>query len=144
MLSSDVFGKVPAEFGFRLRFLSDLALVQEIMSLWFETIGTKQYKEYKSHVIDLMCTEDTGMEAIRLSQNHSFLGIATIRNLEAHNHRDFGDELDGWVGMTWCGRLGGRELCLPELGFRCTFLPGDIVFFRSALLQHFVLAAVGK
>lgn len=142
-LSSDIWGKGPAKFGFRLRFLMDIAPVQQIMSLWFEAIDPAQYKEYRDHV-DLMCKDDTGMEGIRFAQNHSFLGVALNRNLEVANHRDSGDVPDGYVGMMCCGRFTGGELSLPDFGFRCQFLPGDVVLFRSALLQHFVQAAVGQ
>lgn len=91
-----------------------------------------------------MCKDDTGMAAIRFSQNHSFMGLAALRNVQVHNHKDAGDVRDGWVGMTPCGRFGGGKLCLPDLGIQCTFLPGDLVYFRSAVLQHFVRAAIGE
>jgi len=45
---------------------------------------------------------------------------------------------DGWVAMICCGEFEGGELCFPELGLKLEHKPGDIIFFRSTLLKHFV------
>ncbi|KAE8440977.1 hypothetical protein EG329_006140 [Mollisiaceae sp. DMI_Dod_QoI] len=141
-LSNDVVGK-KMDIGFRFRFLADMAPIQQMMSLWFEVIDPVRYKIFKGHV-DMMCDDDTGMDAIRYTQNQSFLGIASLRNVQVHNHKDKGDVRDGWIGMTCVGAFTDGELCLPDLNLKVRFLPGDLIFFRIAVLQHFIRATVGE
>lgn len=40
--------------------------------------------------------------------------------------------------MTCVGAFSGGELCLPQLDVKLAFQPGDVVFFRSAVLEHFI------
>lgn len=130
-------GNRAGDVGVRLRFLSGLAPAQQAMSLWFEAIDKEKYKMYRSQV-DFMAGEDTGMSTIKFSNNQSFMGIACLRNLLAHNHKDQGSVRGGWVGMTCEGAFTGGELCLPDQDVKIRFLPGDVVSFRSSVMSHFV------
>ena len=49
-LSKDVLGDRAGDVGIRLRFMSDLAPVQQAMSLWFAAIDKEQYSEYRSRL----------------------------------------------------------------------------------------------
>jgi predicted 2-oxoglutarate/Fe(II)-dependent dioxygenase YbiX len=46
--------------------------------------------------------------------------------------------------MTCLGGFTGGELCLPDLDVKLRFLPGDVIMFRSAVLQHFIRATIGE
>ncbi|PVH80933.1 hypothetical protein DL98DRAFT_654382 [Cadophora sp. DSE1049] len=142
-LSSDILGQYPGDFGARMRFLADMAPVQQAISLWFETIDRQRYKSYRQQV-DLMTKANTGLEAVKFANNHSFLGMASLRNVQVRNQRDRGDIRDGWVGMTCTGAFTGGELCLPDLNLKLRFLPGDVIFFRSCALQHFINTTTGE
>ena len=52
--------------------------------------------------------------------------------------KDSGDVKDGWVAMACFGNFTGGGLCAPALWIKIPFRPGDIVFFRSSLLEHWV------
>jgi hypothetical protein len=116
-----------------------MAPVQQAMSLWFETIDPPKYKAYREHV-DKMVEADTGLGAFKYTNNMSFLGIACLRNIQSHNHKDAGDAAmrHSWAGMTCVGDFKGGELCFPDLDVKLRYLPGDIILFRASILQHFV------
>ena len=46
--------------------------------------------------------------------------------------------------MTVFGEFEGGYLCLPDLGVRVPFQPGDVVIFRSALLEHYITSFKGQ
>ncbi|KAK0122410.1 hypothetical protein ONS95_010649 [Cadophora gregata] len=142
-LSSDILGLHPGKFGARVKFLVDMAPIHQAMSLWFEAIDRQRYKTYREQV-DRMTRADTGLEAVKFTNNHTFLGMASLRNVQVRNHRDRGDIRDGWVGMTCTGAFTGGELCLPDLDLKLRFLPGDVIFFRGCALQHFINTTVGE
>lgn len=79
-LSRDILKSPQYKFGFRIRFLSDVAPLQQTMSLWHEVVDKKRYLDYRQQV-DFLAKEDTGMEAIKFSQDHSFLGMAVLWNV---------------------------------------------------------------
>jgi len=61
-----------------------------------------------------------------------------LRNLQCDEHRDKGDMKDGWVVEVLAGDFKGGALAFPELGVRLHLEPGDVVFFRSTVLKHYV------
>lgn len=73
-----------------------------------------------------------------------FQRVVLIRNLAAQPHKDTSDYKDGWVGMCCWGDFTGGHLVIPILGIQLQFKPGDIVFFRSTLLEHYVLPFEGE
>ena len=59
-------------------------------------------------------------------------------------HKDMSDTPRGWVAMICCGNFTGGYLVLADLGVKLDFKPGDIIFFRSRLLEHFITDFVGE
>jgi hypothetical protein len=57
-------------------------------------------------------------------------------NLCCSPHRDLRDTLDGWVADVAFGDFEGGYLKVPQVGRRFDLQPGEVVFMRSALLQH--------
>jgi hypothetical protein len=113
------------------------------MSLWLETVAPVKYKAYRQHV-DRLVKADTGLSAFHFTNNMSFFGMACLRNIQVYNHKDKGGVRDGWVGMTCVGEFKGGELCFPDLDVKLRFLPGDIIIFRSCILQHFIRTTIGE
>ena len=72
-----------------------------------------------------------------------FQGLVVIRNLAAQPHRDKSDYKKGWVAMCCFGNFTGGELVIPMLKMKFKFQPGDVIFFRSTVLEHYVLPFVG-
>lgn len=120
-----------------MRFLQDIAPVQQAVSLWFEAIDKVKYKSYRDQV-DMMVKADTGRGAFKFANSMAFLGVASLRNILSHNHKDAGDNCDGWAAMTCVGDFTGGELCFPDLDVKLRYLPGDVILFRASMLQHFV------
>lgn len=142
VLSRDILGEGAWDFGIRARYLANMAPVHQAISLWFETIDKPRYEECRL-LVDKLADADTGLEVVKYAQTQSFLALATLRNMQARNHKDRTNVTDGWAGMTCVGSFTGGELCLPDLDVNITFLPGDVIFFRSSLLEHFVRKYVG-
>ena len=67
-----------------------------------------------------------------------------IRNLAAEPHKDKSDYTDGWVVMCCWGSFKGGNLVIPALKQRFEFSPGDVMIFRSCLLEHYVMPFVGE
>ncbi|KAJ3180432.1 Protein M3 [Geranomyces variabilis] len=57
-----------------------------------------------------------------------------------HHVRDAGRCLakDGWCVITCLGSFDNGNICLPDLGIKLPFSPGDVLFIRSFALHHFV------
>ena len=72
----------------------------------------------------------------------SFQGMLPIRNLAAELYQDKSDYKDGWVMCYW-GKLTG-DLVIPRLTQKFRFQPGDIVIFRSSLLEHNIMPFEGE
>lgn len=142
VLSRDILGEGAWDFGIRARYLANMAPVHQAISLWFETIDNERYHECRA-LVDKLAEADTGLEVVKYAQTQSFLALAALRNMQARNHKDRTNVTDGWAGMTCVGSFTGGELCLPDLDVNITFLPGDVIFFRSSLLEHFVRKFVG-
>jgi hypothetical protein len=53
-------------------------------------------------------------------------------------HRDSKDTIDGWVANIAFGDFEGGYLEVPQVGLQFDLRPRDVVFMRSALLQHSV------
>ena len=72
-----------------------------------------------------------------------FEGLVLIRNLAAHAHKDSSDYKKGWVAMCCFGDFTGGELVILPLKMMFKFEPGDVIFFRSTLIEHYVLPFTG-
>lgn len=64
--------------------------------------------------------------------------MAILHNCQVDPHKDAGDIRDGWVAMTCVGDFEDGLLVLPELNIKLEYLPGDVVFMRSSLVEHYI------
>jgi hypothetical protein len=71
--------------------------------------------------------------------------MATVVNRRVRPHFDRNDAADGWAAMTAVGRPDkdgkavpwtGGDLVLPQFKLRFQYLQGDVVFFRSRIVEH--------
>jgi hypothetical protein len=106
------------------------------MSAWFKALDEECYQEYRAHFKYMASI--TRLCGLEVSKVQCWLGLAVLRNLQVFNHKDKGDVRDGWVGMTCFGDFTGGELCLPQLSLKLDFKPGDVILFRSSVLEHWV------
>lgn len=83
-------------------------------------------------------------DCFKVSRRACFHGLALLRNLQVDAHKDRSDVPNGWVAMVCWGDFSGGYLALPDLGVKLDFKPGDIIFFRSRLLEHFVTDFEGE
>jgi hypothetical protein len=82
-------------------------------------------------------------KAMRISDQSVFCGRGILINEQTNIHRDIQDLKDGWCAVVVFGEFENADLCLPDLSVRLHIRPGDIVFFRSFALKHFVSTWTG-
>jgi hypothetical protein len=67
-----------------------------------------------------------------------FVGYYLLINILTTIHRDTKNPPDGWVAIDALGNYQGAYLCIPDIGISSPYQEGDVVFFRSWALKHFV------
>lgn len=81
------------------------------------------------------------------------MSVALLRNTRVEPHKDRGDFKDGWAAMCWFGEFDCSALCLPDLqlegidgsgGTKLDYKPGDVMFLRASVLEHFVAPFLGN
>ena len=112
------------------------------VSLLFGAVDRKVRDKYVKAYQEAL---PTGALRIMTATNRAcFQGLVVIRNLAAQPHKDTSDYKKGWVTMCCFGEFTSGELVIPVLKMRFQFQPGDVIFFRSTLLEHYVLPFMGN
>ena len=123
-------------------FFERIAPLIQTIGILFEGVDTDTYKKFHDNYNYLANT--TPLKLLQVSGRCCFFGLAVLRNLQAEPHKDVSDAKKGWVAMCCDGDFEGGELVISELRLKIAFKPGDVIFFRSAILQHFILPFDGK
>lgn len=112
------------------------------MSMLFEGIDGESHRRYRD--IYRMWRDRTSIRPFDTCGRACFLTMAIVRNLRVEPYKDSNNIKDGWVGMCCWGDFTCGNLALPDLNIQPEFCPGDVISFRSAVLEHFVLLYVGE
>jgi hypothetical protein len=102
----------------------------------FRALFLDKFKEYED--LYIRSFKDRGANIMASSTYQCFLNMAVLENLQTGPHKDVGDKTDGIVVMFCVGKFTGGRLVLPGLGIQIDYKPGDVILFRSALLEHFI------
>lgn len=82
-----------------------------------------------------------------------FMCMALLRNTRVGPHKDRDDFKADWVAMCCFGEFEGSALCLPDLRLegidgsgraKLDYKPGDVMFLRASVLEHFVAPFLGN
>ena len=119
-----------------LDLFADLAQVLQSIGIFYEAIDPDAYVRYRANWEYFV--HKTPLRLLDVSRRQCFLGLALLRGAQVGIHTDKGDVREGWVAMICSGNFEGGELCVPGLNLKLGHKPGDIIFFRSSLLEHFV------
>jgi hypothetical protein len=111
-------------------------LVQTIGRL-FQEIDPDAYQLYRNNYEAY--SNSSSLRHFTVSNRSCFLCLGLLVNTRVSPHKDSNDVKDGWVAMACFGDFDGGELCLPALNCKVPFQPGDVVLFRSAVLEHWIL-----
>lgn len=123
-------------------FYCKIAPLIQVTSLLFEAVDVDMHLQYLLQY--RLKAETTPLYGLTTSRRACFQGLALIRNLAAEPHKDKSDFKDGWVVMACFGNFTGGQLIIPHLELRIPFQPGDVVVFRSTLLEHYILPYEGE
>ena len=69
---------------------------------------------------------------------------ALLFNLETHAHRDLRDDRNGYAVISVFGSFVGGDFVVPSLGLKFSFQPGDVIFIKGQMLQHFITPWSGE
>lgn len=133
-------------------FLDTISPLIQSIGIIFEGVDKDSYKSYL-RIFDSY-QDKAPMRYLQTSRRACFMVIAVLRNNRVHPHKDKGDYRDGWAVMTCFGDFEGGDLCLPSLdvdfwygersGVRIGYKPGDVVFLRSSVVEHFISRFTGE
>eukprot|EP01117_Protostelium_nocturnum_P015615 TRINITY_DN6070_c0_g1_i6.p1 TRINITY_DN6070_c0_g1~~TRINITY_DN6070_c0_g1_i6.p1 ORF type:complete len:1505 (+),score=268.89 TRINITY_DN6070_c0_g1_i6:1087-5601(+) len=73
-----------------------------------------------------------------------FPGFALNEQVSTQRHRDFGDYPQGACVAVSFGNFTGGELCFLEPKIVCKFSRGQVLFFRSSVINHWNLPCEGE
>ncbi|KAI9769841.1 MAG: hypothetical protein M1840_003835 [Geoglossum simile] len=116
--------------------------LMQTIGLLFEAVDKPQYIRYHRNYSDF--ASKSPLRLFQTTHRACFLGLALLRNLQVEPHKDISDIKDGYVAMVCFGDFCGGEFIVPELGLKLDFKPGDVIFLRSAVLEHFVAPFDGQ
>jgi hypothetical protein len=136
VLSSDMVKMSGYKFNTVAEFFRAFTPVTQAVGALFEVVNHQNYQRYNRlfHKI----ADNTAASIIRTTSRNCFLGMAVLSGLCCSPHRDSRDTIDSWVADMAFGDFEGGYLEVPQVGLQFDLRPGDIVFIRSALLQHSV------
>lgn len=140
VLSSDTCSTATRQEVVREFLISVAPLIQSV-SMLFHAVDPEMHQEYVDAYSE--CLHTSALTTLTTTGRACFQGLVLVKNLAAEPHKDTSDYKRGWVGMTWSGSYTGGELVVPILGIKISCQPGDVVFFRSTELEHYVLPFVG-
>ena len=106
------------------------------MSLLFEAIDQDAFNRYRQAYEGWL--NETALPMIHTTTRACFLGMAVVVNKRVGPHKDVGDVRDRWVAMITVRNYKGGEVVLPALDVQLHHELGDVIFFRSTVLEHFV------
>jgi len=69
---------------------------------------------------------------------------ALLFNLETHAHRDLRDDRDGYAVIAVFGSFVGGDFVVPSLRIKFSFQPGDVIFIKGQMLEHFITPWSGR
>lgn len=89
-----------------------------------------------------------------------FLGLVLVQNICVRPHKDKSDFREGFTAMFCVGRFRGGDLVLSDCKvggtlveggaiegtkvLRFRYQPGDLIFIRAAILEHYVMPFDGR
>lgn len=141
VLSSDIIA-TGSGLNACMLFFKKTTPLQPTIGQLFEGIDLQAYNKYRQ-TYDAWW-EDTALAVVCTTTRACFLGTAVVGNKRVGPHKDVGDRRDGWVAMIVLGDFTGGEVVLPGLKVQLLHRPGDVIFFRSAVLEHFVAPFKGE
>ncbi|KAL0478227.1 hypothetical protein AKO1_001372, partial [Acrasis kona] len=122
-----------------IRLSTALKVFRQVTSAYFENIDNSMWKTYRD--VAGRCTEAYG-RLMKSSLDDAFLGLA-INNGRVKNHRDWNDIQGGLSVLASYGCFEGGELCLPQIGVKFLYKPGEVIFISSQAVEHFIAPYTG-
>ena len=116
--------------------LKQQAALQQAIGMWFKLLDPTTHKRYHDRYQAL--ADQDKLEFLHQSARGCFTGMTLLVNHAVNPHRDANDVKDGFVVTTPLGDFEGGFVAFPDLKVMIRQKPGDLLFSRSALLQHSV------
>ncbi|KAI5842218.1 hypothetical protein DFP73DRAFT_608522 [Morchella snyderi] len=119
-----------------IQFFRELAPFQQLLGMIYQVIDPQDYMDALGRV---RTTRRNGAWSLfATSRRFPFHGLALLRNMRVRPHRDGGDRKLGFTMTICAGDFTDGYLVLPSLKIKLDFKPGDVIMFKSALLEHYM------
>lgn len=141
VISRDVIASA-SKMQYTSEFFKSIAPLSQCVAMLFLVVDSSMYRSYRNAYEKALITTPP-LQVLTYTKRACFQGLAVVHNLAVEPHKDNSDCKNGWVAMCCWGEFEGGELVLPTLKLALKFQPGDVVFFRSALLYHYLMPFVG-
>lgn len=128
--------RTAATYSATVAFFRAMGPMMQTVGRLFQEVDPRVYEQYRRNY-DLQ-SRASALGQFKVSNRSCFHCLAVLVNAQVGPHKDSNDVKEGWVVMACFGEFEGGELCLPGLGYNVPFQPGDVVLFRSAVLEHWV------
>jgi hypothetical protein len=127
-------------FRFLVRFLvSIIGILMELSPL----LSALDYQQYVKQVT-MVNKAPPECTLLKLYKYMPWLGVIFGANLITTAHHDNKDDPEDWAGGVCFRDFIGGKFCLPDLGVKLPFQPGDIILFKSFALEHFITSWTGR
>jgi hypothetical protein len=111
--------------------------LSERISLMLASIDPDSWDRYRQTYIETSERFDS-LKVFDKCPIQCFVGYYLFINIMTTIHRGGKDPPDGWVAMVVLGNFTGGHLYIPDLGISLPYNAGDVIFFRSWALKHFI------
>ncbi|GAA5983793.1 hypothetical protein JCM5350_002398 [Sporobolomyces pararoseus] len=151
-IAADGIGRVRKGTAARevMSMLNLLGLFLTIVSLMMKTLQPRAAKYYESAferdggTSPFAQTCERALKNCKRTATLFFSTMALVINARVGPHRDGRDSVHGLAAMTVFGEFEGGDLYLPRHQIRIRYNPGDVILFKSNLLEHMVLPFKGN
>ena len=145
VFSTQFFTKTSRHTNAAIEFRQSDAITKlsEYISLVFAGIDPVAWKKYRTaylkstELFPILKTLDT-------SSVQCYVGYYLLVNILTTCHQDLKDPPDGWVAMVAFGDYENGKLCIPDIRIKFSYKSGDVIFFRSWALKHFIQYFIGS
>lgn len=136
IMSTDVVSHGTHRFEEVVRFFEAIAPIQQVISILMHAMDPFAYGKFYNNF--QKTATQSSWKLFGTSRRSCYHGLALLINLTVRPHRDKNDTTTGWTAMTCEGNFTGGLLVVPELGVKINFRPGDVIFLRASMLEHYL------
>lgn len=127
-------------------FLKHFTPLHQTIGMIFKAVN---FSTYHNYMRIFHCQLDfTALDVLHTTKRMCFIRVAVNRNNKVILHKDFNDFCDGWAAICNFEGFENEELYFSTMsimtkdgekkGVKIWYGPGDVIFFRATLFEHWL------